>query len=129
MSERCPGAALLGAAELPGFRFAINRVGLATVVPAARSRVLGVMWRLTPRDEIVLDEFEGVDERLYAKERVRVRMDGARSSALIYRATESRPGPPRTGYLERIISAARAHGLADDYVSELCDIRRSPARS
>ncbi len=128
MSERCPGATLVGAAELSGYRFTINRVGLATVVPAARSRVLGVMWKLAPPDEGCLDAFEGVSENLYAKERLKVRIAGTTTSALIYRATESRRGSPRPGYLEQIIAAAHAHGFADDYVAELTRLRQVWAR-
>ena len=119
MAARCPGARLIGPAELGGYRFAINRLGLATVVPRSRCRVLGVVWSLTQRDEDNLDTFEGVPDRLYVKERVRLRLEEKTTSALIYRALESRPGAPRPGYLEQILTAARALGLSDDYIAEL----------
>lgn len=119
MAERCPGAKLAGPAELPAHRFTINRLGLATVVPAPDYRVLGVMWYLTPSDEDSLDEFEGVGVRLYLKEHVRLCVAGSMTDALIYRAVESRGGSPRPGYLDLILAAARAHGFAADYIAEL----------
>lgn len=123
MAERCPKARLVGTAELTGYRFAVNRLGLATVLPASRCRVLGVVWSLTPRDEDSLDSFEGVLEHLYVKERIRLWVEGTTTSALIYRAVEARPGPPRQGYLEQILSAARAHGFSDEYVTEIGRLR------
>ena len=129
MAERCPKARLVGTAELGGYRFAVNRLGLATVLPAARCRVLGVLWSVTPRDEESLDSFEGVLENLYVKERIRLSIAGKTTSALIYRAVESRPGPPRQGYLENIIAAARTHGFSDDYITEISSFRNRTGRA
>jgi hypothetical protein len=127
MAERCPGAALAGPAELREHCFTINRLGLATVCPQPRSRVLGVLWTLTPSDEDCLDLFEGVSEQLYVKEHRPVHTGGSMTDALIYLAVESRRGPPRPGYLEQILAAAHDHGFTDDYIAELHGLRDAPS--
>jgi len=65
MALRCPSARPLGVARLPEHRlmFAGHNArwggGVATVVPARRSSVLGVVWWLTKGDLDRLDTFEG----------------------------------------------------------------------
>ena len=92
---------------------------MATIVPANET-VHGLLWDITPVHEAGLDRYEGVSRGFYSKHRVDVLVpDGAAVEALVYVATNAEPGPPRCGYLGRIIEAARAHGLPAGYVTEL----------
>jgi len=115
MAKRCPAAREIGTATLKGWRFAIMANGYATLLPDARSRVVGVLWSITPRCEHDLDEFEGVSRGLYGKETLTI--DDA--PALVYLAASTAPGPPRTGYLEPIVAAAEARGFPADYIEEM----------
>ena len=129
MTRRCPGASLVGVAILPRHRFAIARAGYATVVSDDWSLVHGVVWLITDRDEAALDRYEGLAEGLYRKERrwVELVAEPQRTpvQATLYVATEGQPGRPRSGYLERVIAAARAQGLPDAYLAELEALRAS----
>jgi gamma-glutamylcyclotransferase (GGCT)/AIG2-like uncharacterized protein YtfP len=120
MYRRCVSPELVGLATLPGWRFRINSRGVATVVPDDGSTVHGVLWIIDEEDEQHLDFYEGVDAGYYVKRTATVyRRDGEAVEALLYEATDDEPGSPREGYLERIVAAARRHGLPPRYIEEL----------
>lgn len=120
MSGRCPSSRVAGIARLDDHAFRINGRGVATVVPTSGRSVHGVLWELTPEDELELDRREGVRNGTYAKrEVVVVRPNGSTATAIAYVAADSIRGAPRPGYLERILAGARRFGLPDDYVTEL----------
>lgn len=117
MAARCPGARPDGGAELADWRFLINNRGVATIAPAPGQRVLGVLWTCTAVHLHALDGFEGVQLGLYRRERVAVRRvdDGTTVEAVAYIEDNVAPGPPRAGYLERILAGAAEHGLDAAY--------------
>jgi uncharacterized protein len=115
MARRCPAAARGEVAALPGWRFVINRRGVATIVPDREARVMGLLWDLTETCEAELDRFEGVTSGIYRKRSLDIRG----GSALVYVAAEERPGAPRAFYLERIAAAAEALGMAQSYRASL----------
>ncbi len=121
MARRCPGAGLLGTATVAGLRFVVTRAGYASVVPDSTGVVYGVLWSLAPADEVRLDVYEGVAEGLYGKATVRVQRPASHEpiEALLYVATDPTPGRPKAGYLERVVDAARRHGLPPAYVAEI----------
>ncbi|MCM8748505.1 gamma-glutamylcyclotransferase [Thermomicrobiaceae bacterium CFH 74404] len=120
MDFRCPNAELVGRARLPGWKFRINTRGVATVVPDEESTVHGVLWIIGESDEETLDYYEGVSSGFYVKRTETVyREDGDAVEALLYVASDDGPGSPRPGYLERIVAAARRHGLPRHYIEEL----------
>jgi gamma-glutamylcyclotransferase (GGCT)/AIG2-like uncharacterized protein YtfP len=128
MASRCPEASLLGWAQLPGYVFRINHYGVATVVPST-STVYGVLWKLSLADEARLDCYEGVQGGFYTKNCVKVEdHDLHRTEALIYLAANTEEGPPRPGYLEAIIKAARFHRFPEAYVAQL-HAWRNPKRA
>ena len=92
--------------------------------------VLGVLWECTEEHLTTLDRFEGVAEGRYYRARVSVSpldseggvdsalVDSALAeSALVYIDPVTEAGPPRPGYLERVIHGAREHHLPGAYVS------------
>jgi hypothetical protein len=46
--------------ELPGWRFVINRRGVATLLPEPGACAAGLVWHLTTACEAALDKYEGV---------------------------------------------------------------------
>lgn len=115
MAQRCPAAAPDTVAALPDWRFRINRRGVATLVPEAGAVAVGVIWHLTAACEAALDEYEGVAGGHYRKAEMTV--GGA--PALVYLASEENPGPPRAGYLDRILAAAETWGMAPEWRAEI----------
>jgi len=130
MRTRCPGAEMLDQAVVRGASFRINRYGVATIIPSASS-VYGVLWEISADDERNLSVYEGETTEFYLKESVWVEPARMKPlTAMIYLAANIQPGKPRPGYLELILSAARAQGFPDEYLSNLASWRNfRPART
>ena len=121
MHQRCPDALLAGTAILPGYLFIINHRGLATIVPHADASVAGVLWELSPADELALDRYEGYGLGLYDKcFRTVENGDANTLQVLVYiDHINTRLGASRQGYLTRILRAAEAHGLSQRHLDML----------
>lgn len=73
MKQRCPDSLFIGLAVLKGWRWIINETGYANIVPATdEDEVYGSLCFLSYRDEMALDESEGVPW-LYEKMKMKVR--------------------------------------------------------
>ena len=120
MAVRCPDAVVLSLASLAAHSFLINTRGVATVIPTPNQVVRGVLWETSPTDEASLDRYEGVASGFYRKGIARVRVnDGTDKDALIYLASDARPGQARPGYMERILVAAEHCHLPETYIATL----------
>ena len=120
MALRCPRSPAIGIARLPDWRFRINAEGWATVVPEPGAVVYGRLWQLTSEDEVALDLYEALPSGLYAKQRVPVVPDGeATANAMVYLASDPRPGMPLARYLTPILSAAAELKFPIEYQTEL----------
>ena len=120
MDKRCPDSVPAGVVRLDGYRFLINTLGVATVLPHEDGVVHGLLWRVSASDEKTLDGYEGVEQGIYRKEKLYVKATGGSTEkALIYIASDTEPGVPRPDYIERIITAAQEHRLPGNYQIEL----------
>jgi len=119
MRRHAPAAQPVGMAVLPDYRFLITTDGYATIAPRRAQAVCGVLWRLTPRDRVMLDRWENIAGGQYRAVTLPVRLDGRLRPALIYVARRSRVGVPKAGYLEIVVSAARAWELPPKYIASL----------
>ncbi len=127
MRRHAPAAAPIGAAELADHRFVITADGYASVKPMRAHTVHGVLWRITPRDRVMLDAWENIASGFYRAETLPVRQAGRSRRALIYVARLSPVGRPKAGYMELVIAAARQRKLPPAYIAALQ--RWQPARS
>ena len=118
MARRCPGATDPRPATLADHDWLINERGVATVEPFDGSQVHGVVWQLDDHDLATLDSAEGVPVR-YRRDRMTVHTDAGPADAWVYIDHRVDPGPPRPGYLERIIDGAVHHGLPHRWVEFL----------
>lgn len=119
MHARCPGSRVLGMAVLAGHRFGINARGYATVIADAQQQVHGLVWGITPEHRQTLDHHESVPQH-YTRQTRRIHWpQGQSQDVLVYVAVNASPGAPQPGYLEKILAAARHHGLPEDYVASL----------
>ncbi|WP_407666304.1 poly-gamma-glutamate hydrolase family protein [Mycobacterium pinniadriaticum] len=118
MARRCPEAADPRPATLTDHDWLINERGVATVERFAGSTVHGVLWWLTDHDLATLDSAEGVPVR-YRRDWLTVHTSDGPAPAWVYIDHRTEPGPPRPGYLERIIDGALHHGLPTRWVDFL----------
>jgi len=118
MARRCPGAVNPRPARLADHDWLINERGVATVEPFDGSQVHGVVWQVTDHDLATLDSAEGVPVR-YRRDRLTVHTDDGPSEAWVYIDHRVDPGPPRPGYLERIVDGAMHHGLPHRWIEFL----------
>jgi gamma-glutamylcyclotransferase (GGCT)/AIG2-like uncharacterized protein YtfP len=107
MCARCPGARVLGRAELPKHTLAFGghsaRWGgaVATVVRSDAGSVPGLLYELPPEDLDRLDGFEGCPTAYERVARLVVDRDGKRRRAQVYvKPVSPRDlGPPAPAYL------------------------------
>ena len=121
MQKYAPGARALGVAELADHRFVITADGYASVELRRAESVHGVLWRITPRDRVMLHAWENVGGGLYRCETLPVRGPGGRTPALVYFARPGAEGRPKPGYVELVVAAAREWDLPEPYVRSLQD--------
>jgi hypothetical protein len=119
MRRHAPTAEPVGAAFLPNYRFVITADGYASVVVLRAQTVHGVLWRLTPRDRVTLDLWEGIGSGQYRAAILPVRVAGAHHQALVYLARPRPFGRPKAGYMELVLAAAREWRLPRAYVHSL----------
>lgn len=118
MAQRCPEAADPQPATLADHDWLINERGVATVEPLPGAVVHGVLWRLSDHDLAKLDSAEGVPVR-YRRDQMTVQTRDGQQSAWVYIDHRVEPGPPRPGYLERILEGARHHRLPGRWIEFL----------
>ena len=132
MRERCPHSPGAGSGWIDGWRLTFGgedlgwEGSLATVVEAPGERVYVSLYDVTEHDERALDAWEGADNGLYRKVRVRVSSLEGEPLAWLYILDGFEGGLPSARYLGVLADAAEAGGAPDDYVAE---IRNRPCRS
>lgn len=121
MAERCPGANNPVEAVLDGYTWVCNDRGVATVVPVEGRLVHGILWEVTDDHIITLDGYEGVDSGHYRREMIEVELTGSGEvvDAVIYIAGSTEPGPPRDGYMDKVLGGAAEHGLPEWWLTYL----------
>jgi gamma-glutamylcyclotransferase (GGCT)/AIG2-like uncharacterized protein YtfP len=132
MRERCPHSPGAGTGWIEGWRLTFGgedlgwEGSLATIAEAPGEHVYVSLYDVTPHDEKGLDAWEGADNGLYRKVRVRVATLEGDRLAWIYVLDGFEGGLPSARYLGVLADAAEAAGAPDDYVS---DLRNRPCRS
>jgi hypothetical protein len=137
MEERCPDAAAIGAALLPGHRLAFTRsskkrqCGVADVVVCELAETWGVMFAITDTDLAKLDRSEGynrvTDSGSYLWRPKQVRLQGSSEFTAVFTyIVETRESPeplPSRAYLGQIMSGARHWKLPGAYIEMLSKIQ------
>jgi hypothetical protein len=120
MKDRCPDSSRAGTGELAGFKFIINSRGKATIIPKAVGSVHGVLWSISDKDRVSLDNAEGVSYGTYSPVAVTI-VDSASASviAVTYIAADHTPGRPKAAYLNLVLDGGRSAGLPETYLAEL----------
>lgn len=118
MSARCPGAQAVTVAKLPEHRLAFAGRsarwggGVATIMPARRSSVVGVVWLVSAANLERLDEFEGYP---FVYERVPVLVDRPSGESSLWcfayvKNAAHEVTPPSAEYLRTILDGYETMG-------------------
>ena len=115
MRIRCPNSTVAGLASLANFQFFINDRGVASIRPSLGETCHGLLWNIDDQDWESLDHYEGVKSHFYNRLTAKIQLNERTSQTVtlddftdceIYVATHTSEGPPRHGYLEKIMNAA-----------------------
>ena len=120
MAYRCPGASVVGLCTLEDMKFVLDSAGVASIIPYKGCHVTGMVWRVAKRDVVSLDRYEGISYGCYRKEYIKVSVNGQQREALVYLSNrDTANAGSRTGYMDRIVKAAKHHHFNQDYIEEL----------
>jgi hypothetical protein len=119
MRARCPASKPVSIARLARHRFFVTADGYASVARNPRESVWGLLWDLALADVPALDRYESLHTGLYGKTIQPVLTDRGPRRAMLYIARSTRPGAPKPGYLDNVVSAAEAAGLPEPYLRGL----------
>ena len=121
MEARCPGARVLGAGRISGYRLAFKRVGVcafATIEPCQGEYVPVGIWEIGERNEAALDSYEGVPAH-YGKETIEVEMAEGNVKGMVYVMNKRAvPALPGQGYFMGILKGYRSFGLEEQKLWE-----------
>lgn len=129
MKRRCPTAEVVGETILNGWQLWFrggNNGAVATIERKRGSKTPAVIWRLQPKDEQALDQYEGFPF-LYRKERLRITLNGRRVYAMVYVMNKAgHPyGLPSSSYLNMIHEGYESAGFDSDVLHDaVCRSRR-----
>lgn len=127
MKVRCPGARLLGAGRLEGWRllFKGSRTGAyATIEREAGKHVPVLLWRVTAEDEKSLDRYEGFPDFYYKRQIQAVTVNAAgrdcgRTRGMAYVMHEERRfGLPQEWYAALLERAYEKFGFEQEILRE-----------
>jgi gamma-glutamylcyclotransferase (GGCT)/AIG2-like uncharacterized protein YtfP len=127
MLDRCPSSKFLIDGSLVGYRFIINKNGVATIVKDNNHAVFGKIWELAPEDEDFLDLFEGVKGGWYFKNMVVVdelSCEKKANECLVYISSNSTIGSPIQDYFENIIDNCKKSNFPSPYLKYLESLRQ-----
>ncbi len=119
MASRCSDASPAALAYVTNYKFIINAIGVATIIPTSDSVVRGVLWQISKSDEDELDIYEGISSNLYTKESCNVSVGDENVDALVYIASNSEFGNPRKNYLEIIIDGIDSFNADINWMNEV----------
>lgn len=130
MAHRCPHSPLRSTGWLTGWRITFGGEGwdgaLPTLVEDSGSQIFVALYDVTDADEASLDSWEGADQGLYRKVRVRVATLEGEQLAWVYVLDDFEGGTPSALTLGILADAAEAADAPADYVAEL---RSRPCKS
>ena len=123
MAGRCPHSPLRSTGWLMGWRITFGGEGwdgaLPTLAEEPGSQVFVAVYDVTDADESALDVWEGADQGLYRKVRVRVSTLEGEQVAWVYVLDDFEGGNPSARTLGLLADAAEVAGAPADYVAEL----------
>lgn len=121
MQVRCPGAQLIGAAQLPGHRFRF--ADYADIVADPHAHVDGVLWTITNQCLAALDRLEGYPQ-FYNRTMVQVLHKNQQFTAMVYHMN---PGYedhlPNSNYYDMVVEGYNQHSVPTDQINQFLDSR------
>ena len=130
MTRWCPASRFLKTVFLEGFRFVYDGFSVTwdgavgNIVPSAAEHVWGALYKITERDRLTLDAFEGYP-RSYDHKDVEVKdRDGNVYTAMTYLRTGRALGKPHPDYERIVIDGAKECGLPEEYIDKALRVIR-----
>ena len=120
MAYRCPTAKAVGTTNLVGYKLAFRgaRTGsYLTIDDDPNSLVPVAVWKVTKRDEMALDRYEGYPSH-YIKKDVVVWVNGSAVKAFVYIMQPKPYGIPSDFYVDTCMRGYKDFGLDEYYLNK-----------
>lgn len=116
MKRRCSESKLIGTGYIKGYELRFK--GVATITPNKTRKVLVAVFNISSNDELELDKYEGISNKLYRKEIILVTLDsGEIIECMVYILNNNRPDKmPSIYYMDIILTAYRELGFDLKYL-------------
>lgn len=105
MAARCPSASVYAKGVLNNWKLVFRGTKTnshATIERKTGSTVPVLVWEIQPKDEYMLDIYEGYP-RYYFKKNIMVDIEGRKKKAMVYIMNKRQlPGKPSVNYIETI---------------------------
>ena len=120
MDYRCPDSYIFDKVVVEDYKFVLDNAGVASIVPAKGYKVEAILWAVHELDVETLDIYEGVDYGCYEKTTMPIVIDGVEIEVLVYFSLRDLVNRGfRSGYMTKIIKAAKAANFSEKYIKEL----------
>ena len=129
MKYRCPTAKIYGKGMLHGFRLLFKggkENAYLTIEPFIGGKVPVVIWDIKPKDEIVLDKYEGYPS-FYYKDDMEVELEtGEVVTAMVYIMTKERVrlNLPSRNYLAVVKEGYKEHGFGMGFLNDALKVSK-----
>lgn len=133
MSQRCPGATVLGTAEIPNYQLLFKGSlsgSYLTIEPKANAKVPVAVWEVSDRHERALDLYEGFPNFYYKQEMVLPITNAKtgkiqRRKVFVYIMHEERPiGIPSQFYVDTCVEGYEAFGFDLGFLEKALEISK-----
>lgn len=125
MRNRCAQSSYLRRAFLNGYRFVydgysyVRKGAVANIIRSDKEMIWGALYEISVQDLEALDRFEGIREKEYVREKMRVYDDtGTICDAWVYLRKDKLPGEPSPEYRATVLEGAQMCGLPDVYIED-----------
>jgi hypothetical protein len=116
MRYRCKDSIFVATGYINNYQLQFK--GVATIVPKKSTKVPVVIWKISDKDEVILDIYEGLKNKLYRKELIKVYLDTKEIvEAMVYILNSNKiEYMPNIVYFESILDGYKDNNLPVKYL-------------
>lgn len=107
MKYRCCNCKYIQKVVCSDYNFTINKRGVATILNKKGEKTFGILWLLSQKNLKNLDSYEGLKQKRYYRNYVKINLKGKSLNAITYFSTEVKKGKPKKNYIKLILNGIK----------------------